>query len=60
LILSGAFYLDLKIGVWRRRTYQYSRQDKEKQEGSKFDGCCSLFEKGGRLLLSDSLVNNPK
>jgi hypothetical protein len=22
LILSGAFYPDLKIGVWRRRTYQ--------------------------------------
>jgi prepilin-type N-terminal cleavage/methylation domain-containing protein len=22
LILSGAFYTDLKIGVWRRRTYQ--------------------------------------
>ena len=24
LILSGAFYPDLKIGVWRRRTYQES------------------------------------
>jgi len=24
LILSGAFYPDLKIGVWRRRTYQSS------------------------------------
>jgi hypothetical protein len=24
LILSGAFYPDLKIGVWRRRTYQFS------------------------------------
>ena len=24
LILSGAFYPDSKIGVWRRRTYQYS------------------------------------
>ena len=23
LILSGAFYPDLKIGVWRRRTYQW-------------------------------------
>jgi hypothetical protein len=23
LILSGAFYPDLKIGVWRRRTYQF-------------------------------------
>ncbi len=22
LILSGAFYHDLKIGIWRRRTYQ--------------------------------------
>jgi len=22
-ILIGAFYPDLKIGVWRRRTYQY-------------------------------------
>ena len=21
-MLSGAFYTDLKIGVWRRRTYQ--------------------------------------
>ena len=25
LILSGAFYPDLKIGVWRRRTYQFRR-----------------------------------
>ena len=24
LILSGAFYPDLKIGVWRRRTYQWT------------------------------------
>jgi len=24
LILSGAFYPDLKTGVWRRRTYQNS------------------------------------
>jgi hypothetical protein len=23
LILSGAFYPDLKIGVWRHRTYQF-------------------------------------
>src|SRR4030042_7053114 len=23
LILSGTFYPDLKIGVWRRRTYQF-------------------------------------
>jgi hypothetical protein len=24
LILSGAFYPDLKIGIWRRRMYQKS------------------------------------
>jgi hypothetical protein len=23
LILSGAFYLNPKIGIWRRRTYQF-------------------------------------
>ena len=27
LILSGAFYPDLKSGVWRRRTYQFSIDD---------------------------------
>ncbi|OGP70514.1 MAG: hypothetical protein A2W09_03330 [Deltaproteobacteria bacterium RBG_16_50_11] len=30
LILSGAFYPDLKIGVWRRRTYQRKRETMEK------------------------------
>jgi len=25
LMLSGAFYPDLKIGVWRRRTYQKTK-----------------------------------
>jgi hypothetical protein len=27
LILSGAFYPDLKIGVWHRRTYQETSKE---------------------------------